>query len=80
MNYSVYNNDTLNNAVDRCRNDIAERKQLIKDFTKILDSPRGYSKKKLDGLAYRVEGAKCLIKILSEEIKELQEELGKRGG
>tara|TARA_B100000768_G_C11232243_1_gene355622 strand:+ start:166 stop:600 length:435 start_codon:yes stop_codon:yes gene_type:complete len=78
FNYGVYHNDTLNNAIDKCRDGIAERKQLIKDFTKILNNPKGYSKKKLDGLAYRVENAKCLIKILGEEIIEIQEELAKR--
>ena len=77
-NYENHSNDTLIYAIDRAEKDIAKYRQLIKDFGKILDRPRGYSKKKLDGMACRISGASGLIKVLKQEIAECQEELAKR--
>ena len=78
FNYSEYDNDTLSNAIARCEKDIKEKKQLIKDFSKILNRPKGYSKKKIDGLACRIDGSYSVIKILKQEIAECQEELARR--
>lgn len=78
FNYSEYDSETLQNAIANCEKDIKAKKQLIKDFGKIIKRPRGYSKKKLDGLAYRIDGALTVIKILKQEIAECQAELASR--
>lgn len=78
FNYGQYDSETLTNAVARCEKDIKEKKQLIKDFSKILNRPKGYSNKKLDALESRIEGAYSVIKILEQEIAECQAELATR--
>lgn len=78
FDYSEYDSQTLQNAISNCQKDIKKRQQLIKDFSKILNRPRGYSKKKLDGLAYRIDGASAGIKMLEQEIDECRAELERR--
>jgi glutaredoxin 2 len=79
FDYSEYNNETLQNAIKRCEDDIRDIESRCRGYVKKIRNPRGYSALKLDYFSTYITHSITMLKHIEQEITECQQELGKRG-
>ncbi len=79
FDYSEYNNETLQNAIKSCEDDIRDIESRCRGYRKKLKNPTGYSSLKIDYFFTYITHSITMLKHLKQEIAECQEELGSRG-
>jgi|TARA_R100001443_G_scaffold98645_1_gene105696 hypothetical protein len=75
FDYGAHSKEVIESVIADCKLDIKNKQSRIKDFTRILERPRGYKKAKLEALANSITSLFRIISMLEIEISECQAEL-----